>query len=73
MVIRVQYNDNRYDMVKDFWLDEMIASNKISRFCRSDGWVTIGVDPVRGTKKDVSYSGPERRRIESYAQISSSA
>ena len=73
MVIRVQYNDNRYDMVKDFWLDEMIASNSISRFYRNDGWVTIGVDPVRGTKKDVSYSGPERRRIESYAPISSSA
>jgi len=61
MLIRVQYVDNRYDMVKDIWLEEMITSKRISRFQRSDGWVIIGVDPVRGSKPDMTYSGPERR------------
>jgi hypothetical protein len=61
MLIRVQYDDNRYDMLKDVRLEEMITSKQITRFQRSDGWVTIGIDPVRGTKTDFTYSGPERR------------
>lgn len=61
MIIRVIYHNNKYDMVKDFILDTLIASNKITKFYRSDGWVTIGLDPIRGIGGD--YSGPERRGI----------
>jgi len=61
MMIRVQYDDNRYDMVKDIRLEEMITCNRISRFKRSDRWATIGVDLLRGMKPDGTYSGPERR------------
>ena len=69
MLIRVQYDDNRYDMVKDILLEEMITSKRISRFQRSDGWVTIGVDPLRGTKPDITYSGPERRNYPSVNRL----
>jgi len=73
MLIHVQYSDNRYDMVKDYWLEEMITAKRINRFRRSDGWVTVGVDPVRGTKPGFSYPGPERRRSVSPGPIRSAA
>jgi len=73
MLIHVQYSDNRYDMVKEYWLDEMIASKRIKKFRRSDGWVTVGVDPVRGTRQVASYQGPERRRSAYSAPIRSAA
>ncbi len=42
-------------------LDELIASNKIRKFLRSDGWATVGIDPIRGYGG--SYKGSERRKI----------
>lgn len=67
MLIRVFYNDNRYDYVKDVRLDEFIESGKILKFQRNDGWVTIGVDPIRKKKITTSYPGPERRRYQPFA------
>ncbi len=61
MLIRVLYNDNRYDYVQDSRLDELISSGIIKQFQRSDGWVMVGQDPVRGMG-NVMYNGPERRR-----------
>jgi hypothetical protein len=61
MLIRVQYPDNRFDMVQGFLLDSLIQARRISKFQRSEGWVTIGVDPVRGMNADAPYKGPERR------------
>lgn len=61
MIIWVKYKSEKYDMVKDTFLDELISSQKIQKFYRSDGWVTIGVDPIRGTGGGFYY-GPERRR-----------
>ena len=40
-------------------LDELIASEKIIKFLRSGGWVTLGIDPIRGKKR--KFKGPERR------------
>lgn len=59
MLLRVQYNTGRYDMIKDVFLDKLVASGKIVRFYRSTGWVFIGRDKVRGNGG--TYAGPERR------------
>jgi hypothetical protein len=50
-IIRVLYNDNRYDYVTDEMLDDLIDSEKVARFERSTGWATVGVDPVRKTRR----------------------
>jgi len=60
MLVKVMYQNNEYCMVKPFLLDELIASGKITKFLRSEGWVTIGVDPIRGPVG--CYNGPERRK-----------
>lgn len=48
MFIRVMYQNGELGMVKPFQLDKLIASGKIKKFLRSEGWVTIGVGPIRG-------------------------
>jgi hypothetical protein len=52
MLIQVNYPDNRYDYIKENTLDTLIEAKKISRFRRSSGWVTVGVDPTRTTKRE---------------------
>lgn len=61
MLIRVMYRDRTYDMVKDYFLEGLIAENQIERFRRSSGWVEIGRDPVRQNREKEAYFGPERR------------
>lgn len=41
-------------------LRRMIADGKVMAFRRSDGWVKVGADPVRGDG-GAEYNGPERR------------
>jgi len=60
MIIRVLYKDDRHDYVATFRLDDLIAEGKITKFYRSDGWVTIGKDRIRGDSGP-RYRGPERR------------
>ena len=62
MVIRVLYEDDRHDYVPAFRLDDLIAEGKIKKFYRSDGWVTVGKDPIRG-RGSSKYAGPESRKI----------
>jgi hypothetical protein len=47
MLIRVLYNDSRYDYVNRVQLDQLLENRAITGFLRSSGWVTIGVDPIR--------------------------
>ena len=61
MLIQVNYTDDRYDFVKDFMLETLIASGAIAKFRRTTGWVQVGVDPVRKTRSSEPYSGAERR------------
>lgn len=61
MLIQVNYTDDRYDFVKDFMLETLIASGAIAKFRRSSGWVQIGVDPIRKARPSASYQGVERR------------
>ena len=47
-------------------LDVLLDTNRIKKFKRSSGWVTVGLDPVRAKRrKDYCniYSGVERRVI----------
>ena len=61
MLISVIYQDNKMGMVDASKLDELISSNKIKQFLRSEGWVTVGGDPIRRRNRD-DYKGRERRR-----------
>ena len=61
-IIRVEYSDNRFDYVTNEMLDSLIESNKIVKFMRSTGWVTLGVDPLRKVKREHSYSYPNELR-----------
>lgn len=47
MLIRVVYNDNKYDFIKPARLNEMLKAGAISMFQRSSGWVRVGIDPLR--------------------------
>ena len=51
MLIQVQHSDKRFDYVKGTMLQDLIESNEISRFRRTTGWVTIGIDPVRKMRR----------------------
>ena len=61
MLIQVNYKDDKYDYVKDFMLETLIASGVIAKFRRSSGWVRVGVDPVRKDRQGTLYGGAERR------------
>ena len=55
----------RYDAVETVNvrdLRRLIASGDVLAFHRSDGWVKIGSEPVRGDG-GTEYDGPERRNI----------
>jgi hypothetical protein len=52
VLIRVKYLDYGYDMVKKNVLDILIDSNKVVEFKRATGWVRVGVDPIRKTRRD---------------------
>lgn len=60
MVIWVMYENDKYDMVKDAQLQDLIEGGRIRKFFRSEGWVDVGLDPIRG-KGGQPYYGPERR------------
>ncbi|TGU70474.1 hypothetical protein E4633_11445 [Geomonas terrae] len=67
MLVQVHWTNKRYDYVKDYMLDSLIEAGVVARFLRSSGWVTIGIDPIRRSKHQKSYGGPERRHIGSAA------
>jgi len=60
MLIKIIYQNDKYDMVKPIMLDTLLSANKIRKFLRSEGWITVGVDTIRGTAE--YYEGPERRQ-----------
>jgi hypothetical protein len=61
--IRIQYHNDAYDMVHHSELDRLITDRQIKRFLRySEGWVTLGSHPVRGSSTTINFTGLERRR-----------
>ena len=63
MLIGVLFENNTYGMIKSTQIEEFIISGSITKFFRSSGWVTIGVDPIR--KANHGHLG-ERRKIAPY-------
>jgi hypothetical protein len=63
MLIHIMRTGNHYDYVKKFVLDILIASKEIVKFERSTGWVTVGVDSIRGSKRDRVFDGTDRRAL----------
>lgn len=61
MMIRVVYHDGRYDMVKRWAFETLLAQRKIQGFLRSSGWVRIDRDPLRGSRQPLDYHGEDRR------------
>jgi hypothetical protein len=60
MLIQVMRTGNSYDYVKDFMLDRLIESERIVKFKRSTGWVTIGAEPIRRNRRDSQFSDTDR-------------
>ncbi len=54
------YDNDTIDVVEPSFLDGLIASKKIKKFLRSEGWANVATDPVRGSGG--RYEGPERRK-----------
>jgi hypothetical protein len=61
MLIAVIYQNGKYGLVESSNLDELISSNKIKKFLRSEDWCILGIDPTR-KESNKDYKGYERRR-----------
>jgi hypothetical protein len=66
MLIRVMYQNEKFDMVKPSILEGFLSSGKLKKFFRSGGWAIMGIDPIRG--RGGSHEGPERRKISTMKQ-----
>jgi hypothetical protein len=45
-------------------LDVLLEHNKVIKFRRSSGWVTVGIHPIRFKQKEedsLSFVGPDKR------------
>ena len=62
VLIRVMYKDGKLGEIENYLLDDLICSNKIKKFQRSSGWVTIGVDPIREVRRDDYLEIPQREK-----------
>jgi two-component sensor histidine kinase/PAS domain-containing protein len=60
MSVKVIYKNDMPAEIEPSLLDELLSPNLIKKFLRSDGWVTVGIDPIRSLQA-TGYSGMERR------------
>ena len=58
--IRVIYKSGAHDRIAPSLLPTLIDAREIVQFKRADGWVTVGIDPIRGMGGP-PYLGDERR------------
>ena len=61
MLIRVIYEDGKFNMVKPQMLDKLLEANKVNSFKRNSGWVVIGRDLLRKKTPSNDYKGQNRR------------
>jgi hypothetical protein len=73
MVIRVIYQNQKYDFVKASRLDEFIETGAIASFQRRSGWVRVGIDPIRATTTESSYTYRGKERRESREEMAEAA
>lgn len=52
MLIPILRTDNTYDFVKGTLLDALIKANRVVKFKRISGWVTIGIDKIRSGRQN---------------------
>jgi hypothetical protein len=57
--IKVIFTDDSVGFVKETQLNALITSGRVKSFLRSDGWVRVGIDPVR----EIRYKGRDRRKV----------
>ncbi len=62
MLLRIMYQNQKYDFIKASRLNEFIEAGTLAMFQRRGGWARVGVDPIRSKKTDPSYNGIERRQ-----------
>jgi hypothetical protein len=60
MLIPVIYPNGKHDLVKDFLLSRLIEDEGITKFKRSDGWVSTTAKNIRRSQS-LFYDGPKRR------------
>jgi hypothetical protein len=62
MMLRVQYQNNRYDYVNTRTFDKLLLRKRIIQFYRpsEERWVNVDRDPIRGFNRN--YSGFDRRQ-----------
>ena len=60
-LIKVEMKDGVLCQMAPRALDMFLARDEVSRFKRSEGWVVVGVDPLRDPKKRNAFDGAERR------------
>ena len=60
MLLRVMYDDGRFDMVKPQMLDDLLDKKRVTSFKRSDSWAVVGRDAIRSSRSQ-SHQGMERR------------
>jgi hypothetical protein len=60
MLIRVMYDDGKFDMVKPQMLDLLLGTGKLTSFKRSDSWAVVGRDTLRSSRSQ-GHKGVERR------------
>ena len=65
--IDVILKDGTYHHFTTRVLNVLLESNRVMKFKRTTGWVTVGIDPVRVNCKtgmnNHAYHGPERRIV----------
>ena len=62
MLIRVMYDDGKFDMVKQQMLDLLLGTGKLTSFKRSDSCDVVGRDTLRSrSHSSQAYAAPERR------------
>ncbi len=62
MLIRVMYNDGRFDMVKPNLLNSLLDQQIVTSFKRTNGWAVVGRDAIRSSSR-ANYRGTERRLL----------
>jgi hypothetical protein len=58
--INVVYTNGVTEQINSSLLDTLIASKRVNRFERADGWVEVGIDVIRGMGGP-GYVGGDRR------------
>ncbi|MBJ6724152.1 GSU3473 family protein [Geomesophilobacter sediminis] len=59
MRLRVIRTNGEIELTVTSKIDPMIQGGEIFAFCREDGWVVVGKDPIR--KQQVPFKGIGRR------------